>query len=50
MQNIIIGGSVRSGKTTLGNIIARELNLDPLEVLKDKNGSNILKSQTKEGK
>lgn len=31
-------------------IIARELNLDPLEVLKDKNGSNILKSQTKEGK
>ena len=31
-------------------IIARELNLDPLEILKDKNGSNILKSQTKEGK
>lgn len=31
-------------------IIARELNIDPLEVLKDKNGSNILKSATKEVK
>lgn len=31
-------------------IIARELEIDPLDVLKDKNGSNILKSQTKEGK
>ncbi len=31
-------------------IIARELNVDPLDVLKDKNGSNILKSATKEVK
>ncbi len=31
-------------------IIARELNVDPLEVLKDKKGSNILKNATKEGK
>lgn len=30
-------------------IIARELNIDPLEVLKDKNGSNILKKATKDG-
>ena len=28
-------------------IIARELNLSPLEVLKDKNGSNILVNETK---
>jgi glycerol-3-phosphate dehydrogenase len=31
-------------------IIARELGLDPLDVLKDKNGSNILDSETKEAK
>lgn len=31
-------------------IIARELKINPLDVLKDKNGSNILKSETKEGK
>ena len=31
MQNIIIGGSVRSGKTTLGNIIARKLSCSKVE-------------------
>lgn len=31
-------------------IIARELNLSPLEILKDKNGSNILVNETKEDK
>ncbi len=31
-------------------IIARELNITPLDVLKDKNGSNILFNETKEGK